>query len=60
MIDIWQIRMDLMFRVEKVDEDNKQQIINFLKLDVVKHVFAVYDLQHDPNHTHPDFHKSGW
>ncbi|MEM3700714.1 MAG: GNAT family N-acetyltransferase [Candidatus Bathyarchaeia archaeon] len=40
-----------MLRIEKVDESNKQQLINFLKLDVIKHVFAVYDLQHDPNHT---------
>lgn len=37
--------------MEKVDENNKQTVINFLKVDVIKHVFAVYDLQHDPNHT---------
>jgi hypothetical protein len=37
--------------VEKVDESNKQRIMDFLKLDVIRHVFAIYDLQHDPNHT---------
>ena len=44
-------RMSLMFKVEKVGENNKQQIIEFLKGDVIKHVFAVYDLQYDPSHT---------
>ncbi|MEM3443194.1 MAG: GNAT family N-acetyltransferase [Candidatus Bathyarchaeia archaeon] len=38
-------------KVEKVDESNKQRVMDFLKFDVVKHVFAIYDLQHDPNHT---------
>jgi RimJ/RimL family protein N-acetyltransferase len=37
--------------VEKVDESNKQRIMDFLKLDVIRHVFAIYDLRHDPNHT---------
>jgi len=40
-----------MFKIEKNDENNKQQIINFLGLDVVRHVFAFYDIQHDPKHT---------
>ncbi|MGC8896291.1 MAG: hypothetical protein ACP5LB_05980 [Candidatus Bathyarchaeia archaeon] len=38
-------------KVEKVDESNKQRIMDFLKEDVIKHVFAVYDLQHDLNNT---------
>ena len=40
-----------MFRIEKVDENNKQCVIDFLKLDVVKHVFAFYDIQFKPKHT---------
>ncbi|MDI6805283.1 MAG: GNAT family N-acetyltransferase [Candidatus Bathyarchaeia archaeon] len=44
-------KMNLMLRVEKVNKSNKQRIIDILKVDVIKHVFAVYDLQHDPNHT---------
>ncbi|MEM3696874.1 MAG: hypothetical protein QXQ94_05135 [Candidatus Bathyarchaeia archaeon] len=40
-----------MLRIEKVNEGNKQKIINFLKRNVIKHVFAVYDLQYDPIHT---------
>ena len=40
-----------MFRIEKVDENNKQRVIDFLKLDVVKHAFAFYDIQFKPKHT---------
>ena len=40
-----------MLKIEKVDESNKKGIIDFLKANVIKHVFALYDLQHDPNHT---------
>jgi len=40
-----------MFVVEKVDENNKQRVIDFLELDVVRHVFAFYDIQHEPEHT---------
>jgi len=40
-----------MFKVEKVDENNKQRIIDSLKPDVIRHVFAFYDIQHDPAHT---------
>lgn len=40
-----------MLKVEKVDEDNKRPIIDLLKLDVIKHVFAIYDLQYKPEHT---------
>ncbi|MEM3597164.1 MAG: GNAT family N-acetyltransferase [Candidatus Bathyarchaeia archaeon] len=40
-----------MLEVEKVDKNNKQQIMDFLKMDVIRHVFALYDLQYDPTHT---------
>jgi len=40
-----------MSKVEKVDENNKQGVINSLKLDVIRHVFAFYDLQHEAEHT---------
>jgi len=40
-----------MFRVEKVGEDNKQRVINFIKSDVVRHVFAFYDIQYEPEKT---------
>ncbi|MEM3731117.1 MAG: GNAT family N-acetyltransferase [Candidatus Bathyarchaeia archaeon] len=44
-------RMNPTIKVEKIDENNRRKIIGTLKLDVIKHVFAVYDLQHEPNHT---------
>lgn len=37
-----------MCRIREVDESNKQWIIDHLKRDVVRHVFAFYDLQQDP------------
>lgn len=40
-----------MSEVEKVDEDNKQRLIDFLGSDVIRHVFAFYDTQHEPEHT---------
>ena len=40
-----------MVTIEKVDDTNKQQVIDSIKQDVIKHVFAFYDLQHDPEHT---------
>jgi ribosomal protein S18 acetylase RimI-like enzyme len=40
-----------MLMVMKVDESNKLRVIDALKLDVVRHAFAFYDLQHDPEHT---------
>ncbi len=40
-----------MFRIEKVEENNKQRVINFLQLDVIRHVFAFYDIQREPEHT---------
>lgn len=40
-----------MFKIEKVDETNQQLIIDSLKSDIIRHVFAFYDIQHDPQHT---------
>jgi len=40
-----------MFEVKKVDENIKQCIIDSLRADVIKHVFAFYDIQHEPEHT---------
>jgi len=38
-------------RIEKVDESNKQRIIDLLRFDVVHHVLAFYDIQFEPHHT---------
>jgi RimJ/RimL family protein N-acetyltransferase len=40
-----------MFTIEKVNESNKQRVIDFLRLDVIRHVFAFYDIQYEPEHT---------
>lgn len=40
-----------MLRVKKVAEYNKENILRHLKADVIKHVFALYDVQHEPEHT---------
>ena len=40
-----------MFAVEKVEESNKQNVTDSLKSDVIRHVFAFYDLQFDPERT---------
>lgn len=40
-----------MFRIEKVKENNKQRVIDSLQLDVIRHVFAFYDIQHEPDYT---------
>jgi GNAT superfamily N-acetyltransferase len=45
------VKDSLKLKVEKVNESNKKRIMDFLKLDVIRHVFAIYDLQQDPNHT---------
>ena len=37
--------------VQKVNDHNKQTVIDFLKSDVIKHVFACYDIQYAPEHT---------
>ncbi|MFX0064871.1 MAG: GNAT family N-acetyltransferase [Candidatus Hermodarchaeota archaeon] len=40
-----------MLQIEKVNENNQENVIEYLKQDVVKHVFAFNDLQYDPEHT---------
>jgi len=40
-----------MLRIEKVDGHNKQCVIDFLRFDVVHHVFAFYDILYEPQHT---------
>lgn len=40
-----------MHQIVKIDENNKQEIINFLRLDIIKHVFAFYDIQYEPEKT---------
>ena len=40
-----------MVRIEKVNEKNKAPIIAVLRSNIIKHVFAVYDIQNDPQHT---------
>jgi len=39
------------FTIEQVDEHNKKHVISSLKSDIIRHVFAFYDIQHDPEHT---------
>lgn len=43
--------LNLVFKVEKVDESNKQCVIDFLRSDITRHVFAFYDIQYEPEHT---------
>lgn len=43
--------MNLTFKVEKVTETNKQRVIDHLRPDVIRHVFAFYDIQYEPEHT---------
>ena len=40
-----------MVKIEKISEKNKPPVIASLKSDIIRHVFAVYDLQNDPGHT---------
>jgi ribosomal protein S18 acetylase RimI-like enzyme len=37
--------------IVEVDEKNKACVTEKLKTDVIKHVFAIYDLQNEPQHT---------
>jgi RimJ/RimL family protein N-acetyltransferase len=40
-----------MLQVKKVNENYRQSVVNLLKADIIRHVFAVYDLQYDFEHT---------
>jgi HAD superfamily hydrolase (TIGR01549 family) len=44
-------RVNLTLTVEKVDENNIQRILDYLRSDVIRHVFALYDIQYAPEHT---------
>jgi RimJ/RimL family protein N-acetyltransferase len=49
-----------MVTVEKVRESNKERFTKQVESDVIKHVFAFYDIQRDPEHTtiHAAFENS--
>jgi len=38
-------------QVLKIDADNKQKLIDAIKPDFLRHVFAFYDVQHEPENT---------
>jgi RimJ/RimL family protein N-acetyltransferase len=40
-----------MLREEEITERNKNHLIKFLKQDMIRHIFAYYDLQHEPQFT---------
>jgi RimJ/RimL family protein N-acetyltransferase len=40
-----------MYKVEEIRKDNKKKVVEFLKKDVTRHVFAVYDIQYEPTYT---------
>jgi RimJ/RimL family protein N-acetyltransferase len=40
-----------MINIEEINETNKSPFIESLKADFIRHVFAFYDLQKDPQHT---------
>jgi predicted GNAT family acetyltransferase len=40
-----------MSRIEKVDKNNIHCVIDFLRLNVIGHVFAFYDILHEPEYT---------
>jgi ribosomal protein S18 acetylase RimI-like enzyme len=40
-----------MIIVKKVDENNKEHVVDCLRLDVVKHAFAFNDIQYEPERT---------
>jgi len=48
-------------RIVKVDEENRQSIADSLRSDIIRHVFAFYDIQYDLEHTsmHVAFDKHG-
>jgi ribosomal protein S18 acetylase RimI-like enzyme len=40
-----------MAKIEEINEKSQPLIITSLKSDIIKHVFAIYDIQNDPQHT---------
>jgi RimJ/RimL family protein N-acetyltransferase len=43
--------VSIVLKVEKITENNKQSIVDFLRTDIIKHVFAFYDIHYEPEHT---------
>jgi RimJ/RimL family protein N-acetyltransferase len=39
------------FTIEKIHENNKQRLLDLLKSDPIRHVFALYDIQYKPENT---------
>ncbi len=50
-----------MLKIEEIDDRNRDRFIDLIKSDVIKHVFAFYDIQNDPAHTriHASFENCG-
>ena len=40
-----------LIKIERIDDRNKYEFISSIKADVLKHAFALYDIQNDPMHT---------
>ena len=40
-----------MLKIQKINKKNRPLILYHIKSDVIRHVFAVYDIQNDPEHT---------
>jgi len=45
------MRFFSVLQVLKIDSDNKEKLIDTIKSDIVRHVFAFYDVQHEPEKT---------
>lgn len=41
----------LLLKIEEINDRNRDRFIDLIRLDVIKHVFALYDIQNDPTHT---------
>ena len=44
-------RVNITVTVEKINQNNKQRFLDFLRSDVIRHVFAFYDIQYMPKQT---------
>jgi RimJ/RimL family protein N-acetyltransferase len=40
-----------MLRIEEINQENRLNLISSLETDIIRHVFAVNDIQNDPQHT---------
>jgi RimJ/RimL family protein N-acetyltransferase len=40
-----------MFKIEMIDRRNREHFIDRIRSDIIKHIFAFYDIQYDPDHT---------